>query len=91
MDIKHIKDENRLAMYDGEKEIGEITYSPSKGLWVVDHTGMSSEYEGRGLAAELVKAVVEAARKENVQIMPLCPYAKHQFEKHEEYKDVWKK
>jgi predicted GNAT family acetyltransferase len=35
-----------------------------------------------------VRRAVEDARREGFRIIPLCPFAKSQFERHAEWKDV---
>ena len=45
-------------------------------------------YEGQGIGRKLIHSVVENARKENVKIFPMCPYAKGVFLKTPEYGDV---
>ncbi|MGD1370602.1 GNAT family N-acetyltransferase, partial [Enterococcus faecium] len=45
-------------------------------------------YRGQKLAEKLVYTGVELARREGKKIIPLCPYAKKEFEKKPEYHDV---
>lgn len=78
----------RVAAYDGDKEIGESIYSQSKDIWIIDHTFVETDYGGQGLAGKLVAKLVEEARKAQVKIMPLCPFAKKEFDKTPEYADV---
>lgn len=85
---KYEIDKNRVAAYDGSKEIGECTFSPSEGVWIIDHTFVDEKYGGQGIARELVAKVVEEARGENKKIIPLCSYAKKEFDTREEYKDL---
>ena len=51
---------------------------------------MDASLRGTGAGARLVKAAVEWARAEKMQLMPLCPFAKSVFEKTPEYADVLK-
>lgn len=81
-------DNRRAAAYDGDKLVGSSTISPSATIWIIDHTEVDPAYNGQGIAAKLVKAVVDAAREAKVKIVPLCPYAKKQFEKNAEYRDL---
>ncbi|MDO5037357.1 MAG: GNAT family N-acetyltransferase [Tissierellia bacterium] len=84
-------EENRAAAYDGEKNIGESTYSKAQGFWIIDHTFVDDDYRGQALAGKLVAEVVDQARKNQVKIIPLCPFAKKEFEEKEAYADVWQK
>ena len=57
----------------------------------VYHTEVLPKAEGRGLAKELLNAMVAYARENNLQVIALCPYVVTQFKQHpDEYKDVWK-
>ncbi len=57
-------------------------------LMIIDHTEVGEELKGQGAGKELVKASVEFARKNNIKILPLCPFAKATFKKTPEYADV---
>ncbi len=89
--IIHEKDEKRSAAYDGDKNIGESTYSESKNLWIIDHTFVEEEYGGQGIAGKLVEKLVEEARKADIKIIPLCPFAEREFRNKPEYRDVLSK
>lgn len=89
IEIRFEKDKNRAAAYYMDKEIGQATFSISENVWNLDHTFVDKEYNGQGIASNLVKTVVEGARKEGFKINPVCPYALKEFDKRDEYKDVW--
>ncbi|MBP1972190.1 GNAT family N-acetyltransferase [Cohnella thailandensis] len=68
----------------------EIEFSRrSDGTIVILHTLVSDRLRGQGIGQELVRKVVELAREEGVRIVPLCPFAKAQFQRVEQYQDVW--
>ena len=54
----------------------------------VDHTVVSEELSGQGLAGILLSHVVNMARKENKQIIATCPYAKRKLEGNDDYADL---
>jgi predicted GNAT family acetyltransferase len=91
MDIKHQNTEKNGVFYVEElnNRLAEMTYvwsGPDK--FIIDHTEVSEKLKGLGIGNKLVLAAVEYARKNNVKIMPLCPFAKKVFERNEAYKDV---
>ncbi|MDY5842630.1 MAG: GNAT family N-acetyltransferase [Peptoniphilaceae bacterium] len=86
--IRYESEKKRAAAYDGEKEVGESTYSASDTIWIIDHTLVDPGYGGQGIAGKLVARIVEEARAQNKKILPLCPFAKREFEKKDEYQDV---
>lgn len=89
--IIHESDNKRSAAYDEDKNIGESTYSESKGLWIIDHTFVEEEYGGQGIAGKLVAELVERARENQIKIIPLCPFAEREFRQRPEYADVLSK
>ena len=72
---------------DGER-LAEMTYTVAGSRVIIDHTDVDDRLRGTGTGGKLVQAAVEWARKENVRLMPLCPFAKSVFEKTPEYSDV---
>lgn len=55
----------------------------------IDHTGVSDELGGQGLGKNLVAAVVDYARENNLKIIASCPFAKDVLEKNDDYQDVY--
>ncbi|MBP2097892.1 GNAT family N-acetyltransferase [Enterococcus rivorum] len=91
MDIK--EESRRFVLYNDEGlEIGEMTWSEAgEKLLIIDHTYVDPAYRGQKLAEKLVLKGVEKARKERKQIIPLCPFAKKEFDEKKEYSDVLRK
>lgn len=91
MEIKEEK--NRFVLLNDEaKEIGEMTWSDAgPDIMIIDHTFVEPEYRGQKLEEKLVLNGVELARREGKKIIPLCPYAKKEFERKPEYQDVLRK
>jgi predicted GNAT family acetyltransferase len=76
-----------VTVVDGHE--AEMTFSKAGiGRLIIDHTGVPKELAGRGVGVALVKRAVEDARAAGVKIIPLCPFAKAQIEKHPEWQDV---
>ena len=55
---------------------------------IIDHTEVPDAFRGQGIGLMLVTRAVEDARASGVKIIPLCPFAKAQIEKHPEWQDV---
>ena len=54
----------------------------------IDHTEVSGAYRGSGAGADLVARAVDDARTSERRIVPLCPFARSQFDRHPEWHDV---
>ncbi|MFC5652489.1 GNAT family N-acetyltransferase [Paenibacillus solisilvae] len=72
-------------------QIGEISYMPSdRHIWVINHTFVSPPYRNQGIAHRLLARLVETARAEGKQIIPICTFAAAEFKRDPAYADVWK-
>ncbi len=66
-----------------------MTYSkagPSR--IIIDHTEVSEALKGKNAGKQLVAAAVDYARKNNIKILPLCPFARSVFDRVKEFADV---
>ncbi len=88
MEVKH----GNQRFYIGEEEqspLAEMTYVNSGDkLIIIDHTEVSEALKGQGAGRLLLKELTDWVRGEGKKIMPLCPYAKVQMERNEEYHDL---
>jgi len=89
-DILHETHGNRGTFFvqAGKDRIAELSYSFAGKDMFVDHTFVDPEHRGGPLAASLVEAAVQHARRENRLIIPACPYVKSVFDKTPGYADV---
>lgn len=67
----------------------KMTYSRAGDkLIIIDHTEVPAALRGRKVGERLVRQAIEDARRDKVAIIPLCPFAKAQIERHPEWQDV---
>lgn len=79
----------RFIIYDDGKFAGEMTYTwAGNEKFIIDHTGVEEEFGGKGYGRKLVMEAVEFARKDEVKILPLCPFAKKVFDRNADIQDV---
>ncbi|MDR6160301.1 MULTISPECIES: GNAT family N-acetyltransferase [Chryseobacterium] len=82
------KNGNFEAFIDGNRA-GLMTYTwAGEERFIIDHTEVEEAYNGKGVGKEMLLAAVDFARKNGKTIIPLCPFAKATFQKHEELQDV---
>jgi predicted GNAT family acetyltransferase len=88
MEIK--KGNNKFYIGDSEQDmIARITWkNGGNNIIVIDHTIVDPSLRGQGIAADLIRKVVEMAREENLKIVPVCSYAVAKMTRTDEYKDV---
>jgi uncharacterized protein len=83
--------EGRRAFFieqNGER-LGEMVFTiAGPGKIIIEHTEVSDKLRGTGAGKKLVAKAVDYARKNNLKILPVCPFAKSIIEKTKEYQDV---
>jgi predicted GNAT family acetyltransferase len=95
----HSADDNNVERTDGASKgrywlvvdgvEAEMTYSRANDkLIIIDHTEVPPALRGRKIGERLVRQAIEDARREAFAIIPLCPFAKAQIERHPEWQDV---
>tara|TARA_B100000795_G_scaffold110372_1_gene81489 strand:+ start:18010 stop:18288 length:279 start_codon:yes stop_codon:yes gene_type:complete len=91
MEIKQRNTEEKGLFKASENniEVGMMTYTwAGTDRFIIDHTEVKPEFKGKSVGNKLVIAAVEFARKMNVSIIPLCPFAKSVFDKTKDIRDV---
>lgn len=90
MDFKH--DINRIYLENEKGEcIAEVTFpTVSENKVNVNHTYVDRSLRGQGVADKLMTALAKDLKKNNKKAVATCSYAVDWFEKHPEYKDVYK-
>ncbi len=74
---------------DNGTPAGEMTYTwAGDSMFIIDRTGMEAAYKGQGVGRKMLDAAVAFARKKQLKILPLCPFAKSVFDKHASIRDV---
>jgi predicted GNAT family acetyltransferase len=69
--------------------LAELVYTkPSDDKMIIEHTEVDDELRGKNVGLQLVNTAVDYARKQNLKIIPLCPFAKSVFDKKPEFNDV---
>ncbi|WP_188455142.1 GNAT family N-acetyltransferase [Virgibacillus oceani] len=84
------KGENKFFVGENEKDpLAEITFVPSDNdKIIIEHTFVSEDLRGEGVAGKLVEKAVNYARDEGKKIIPECSYAKKKMENTPAYHDV---
>ena len=87
LDLHHDPDAHRFSLrLDGHE--AELLYSLRSGRMVIDHTGVPEAIGGRGIAATLVKAALDHARRQGWRVVPACSYSAAYVQRHPEYADL---
>ena len=80
INIEFDEKEKQSIAYDNNIKIGECNYIEIGETWNIIHTEVDSLYQGQGIAKQLVKSVIENAKKRSKNIIAECSYAKKVIE-----------
>jgi hypothetical protein len=89
--VRHAASPTRGAFVierDGRR-LAEMTYvRAGVKRVIVDHTFVDDALRGEGAGRQILQAVVEWARAEQLLVIPVCPFAKAMFERDASIQDV---
>ena len=79
-------EESRLTLHEGSEELGHISFRvlPETSIAVAEHTRVSPEHQGKGIAAKLAASFFEHCKKEGLLVRPVCSYIVAYMERHPE-------
>jgi uncharacterized protein len=76
------------ATVDG-KVAALVEFMPAARLVVFTHTETSPEFEGQGVASQLVRWALDDVRARGLLVVPVCPFVKAFLARHaDEYRDL---
>jgi predicted GNAT family acetyltransferase len=88
-------DVNRLRIVNNEAEqrfeteaaghLAVIEYIRAGGRITFTHTRVPRAIEGRGIASKMAQTVLEYAKKEDLTVIPQCPFVAAYIRRHPEY------
>lgn len=87
IDVIHDAAEHRFrAVVDGATCV--LEYRMQGAVMTITHTGVPAEVGGRGIAAALMQAAFDTARREGLRVVPACSYAQVWIARHPAYADL---
>lgn len=70
------------------KVLAEITWTMLGDVMAVDHTFVSPDLRGQGVAKRLLDRAAAYAREKEYKMEPICSYVVTAFERYEDYNDI---
>lgn len=81
-----------VDLFSNDQKIGKMDIYVKDKTLKVYHTEVDQIHQGKGFSSLLFEKLVQFARKNNLKIIPLCPYVHARFKESPElYQDVWLK
>lgn len=85
----HGKGGKYVAILKGESATGYLEWEPQgEGVRIATHTIVPPEIGGRGVAAVLVKRLIEDAREHGFKVVPQCWYVAKKFDENPDWADL---
>lgn len=89
-------DQGRVGEYHahipGHDDVARLTWvqrdTPQGPVRVADRTLVPREFEGQGIAAQLVDALIADAKAEGFRVEPQCSYVAAQFRRHPDWAEL---
>jgi len=80
-DVIDNQDRSRFELR-ADGQLAELDYRHQGRRLVLIHTEVPAELEGRGIGGRLVMAAIDRAAREDLTVVPLCPFARGWLERH---------
>ena len=77
-----------VAKLDASDGQAKLSWTDRGGIRHAEHTFVPPEARGKGVAEELVKALVADAREHGFKIAPDCSYVERYFDRHRNLSDL---
>jgi len=87
INVRHHSASNRFEA-EVEDRTAVLEYQRENERIVFTHTYVPPELRGRAIAGALVRAGLAFARREGVQVVPVCSYVAAYIKRHPEYEDL---
>lgn len=85
--VRDNKTEHRFEL-DAGGHTAVLYYKAEPGVITFTHTEVPPALRGRGIASRLVRAALEAARAQNLKVVPRCSFVSAYLRQHPEFNDL---
>ena len=85
--VRHNREAHRFEV-DLDDSTAIAAYTLHEGAIVFTHTEVPEQHEGKGIGTLLIKAGLDHARTEGLQVIPSCPFFAAYMKKHKEVQDL---
>ena len=84
--VVDVPEASRYELRLGGRLIGLAAYRRRDGRIAFTHTEVDEACEGRGFGSRLAAAALDDARRQDLEVVPLCPFIAWYVERHPEYR-----
>ena len=87
-EVVDVPEESRYELLLGGRRIGLAAYRRRNGRIAFTHTEVDESCEGRGFGSRLAAEALADARRQGLQVVPLCPFVARFIERNPEYEEL---
>jgi hypothetical protein len=87
-EVVDVPEKSRYELRLGDRMVGEVAYHRRNGRITFLHTEVDESLEGRGFGSRLAAAALADARRQGLEVLPLCPFISHYVGTHPEEQDL---
>jgi predicted GNAT family acetyltransferase/glutaredoxin len=84
-EVVDVPDKNRYELRLNGNLIGLAAYRRRDGRIAFTHTEVDESLEGRGFGSKLVEAALDDAARQDIDVVPLCPFVAYYVKQHPKY------
>jgi uncharacterized protein len=79
---------SRFEIYADGELAGFAVYQLDGKQIALIHTETDDQFRGHGVASQLIRSTLDAARERHLAVLPYCPFANEWISEHREYVDL---
>jgi len=87
-EVVDVPEASRYELRLGGRLVGLAAYRRRDGHIALTHTEVDDSCEGCGFGSRLAAAALDDARRQGIDVVPLCPFIAHYIERHPEYEQL---
>jgi uncharacterized protein len=87
-EVVDVPEQSRYELRLGGRLIGLAAYHRRNGRIAFTHTEVEESRSGRGFGTRLAAAALDDARRQELEVVPLCPFMAHFIDEHPEYEPL---
>lgn len=86
--VRDNPERRRFEVRRGRRVLGWSSYEQTAHLIVFTRTEVHPRWEGQGIGSLLVRTTLDRARREGMQVLPLCTFVDGWIARHPDYADL---
>jgi uncharacterized protein len=87
-EVVDVPEASRYELRLDGRLVGVAAYRRRDGVIVFMHTTVDKSQAGHGFGSRLARAALDDARRQGLEVVPLCPFIAHYIQQHPEYAEL---